>query len=305
MKVADLEELFRQHNLQRLIPHLPALARPSIRLLETEDVVSVGLSRLGGLPEAPAGFVWPRVRDCSPEYLGEGADPDAPLAFLGQLNWAQLKPFDVENVLPASGGALFFAGFGVWCYFAASVDSFAAPVAAPTDLASVLPELLLAPQFEWTLPAYGSHGTIGGGDIRNCFADVFAPETEFLELSRDEQDAYDKVRESLSQPERRHIHRVLGHPNYEQNPMVLDLERQARGLKLDYETYSTLCEPDAPLTVELKQQAVESNWQLAFQVACFCDDDELWGDGGTYYFWNRACELQLPQPRFIGDGQCG
>jgi len=305
----NIASVLRAHDLERIVPHLPALARPSIRLLESDQTPSaVSSCCLGGLPDAPADFVWPRVRDCSLSSQPADADLDAPLAFLGQLNWEQLRPFDVENVLPPSGGALFFVGFGVWVYHVVPIKEFAShQVAAPQNLKEVLPARALTPELEWTLPYYGSHGTIGGGDAQNCFFDVLSPEVEFLELDEAEQGAYEEVRLQLQAPSSRSIphHRVLGHPDYEQNPMRLDLERQTRGLSLDYETYLTLCEPQEPLTKQLKQQALESNWQLAFQVACFCDQDELWGDGGTYYFWSQAHELLLPNPRFIGDGQCG
>jgi len=305
----DLALLFQAHGLGRLVPHLPTLARPSIRLLENEQSPNaVGCCRLGGLPDAPDGFVWPRVGDCLPSPQLADVDLEAPLAFLGQLNWKQLKPFDLETVLPLSGGALFFVAFGAWAYHVVPVPEFSSRQAlAPKNLQDVLPARILAPRIEWTLPYYGSHGTIGGGDYRNCFFDVLAPEAEFLELDEAEQGAYEEVRLQLQAPSSRYVphHRVLGHPDYEQNPMRLELEEQARGLSLDYETYLTLCDPQAPLTEQLKQQALESDWQLAFQVACFCDHPDLWGDGGTYYFWSQTQELLLPNPRFVGDGQCG
>jgi len=308
-RMNNIALLFQVNGLGRLVPHLPALARPSIRLLEEEECkVATGCCRLGGLPDAPDGFAWPRVGDCLSSPQTRDANLEAPLAFLGQLNWEQLKPYDIENVLPSSGGALFFTAFGVWVYLVVPIKEFGSQaVATPQNLQSILPARALMPEFEWTLPYYGTHGTIGGGDYRNCFFDVLSPEVEFLELDKAERDAYDEVRLRLQVPSSRYVphHRVLGHPDYEQNPMRLELEEQARGLSLDYETYTTLCDPQAPLTTQLKQQALESNWQLAFQVACFCDHPDLWGDGGTYYFWSKAHELLLPHPRFIGDGQCG
>jgi len=305
----DIAHLLEANGLGRLVSHLPALARPSIRLLEEEGRdAATGCCRLGGLPDAPDGFVWPRVSDCSPSPQTSDADPDAPLAFLGQVNWEQLRPFDLGNVLPPSGGALFFVAFGVWTYIAVPVKEFGSQtIVAPKNLKEVLPARALTPEPEWTLPYYGTHGTIGGGDSRNCFFDVFSPELEFLELNEAECDAYEEVRLQLQVPSSRYVphHRVLGHPDYQQNPMRLDLEGQTRGLSLDYETYLTLCDPQAPLTKQLKEQALESDWQLAFQVACFSDHPELWGDGGTYYFWSQARELLSPHPRFVGDGQCG
>ncbi|BCM91424.1 hypothetical protein IAD21_03296 [Abditibacteriota bacterium] len=304
----DLAVLFLQHGLERLLPHMPTLARPSIRLRETEEVGRAGYSRLGGLPDAYPDFRWPRFRDCQlSAQQAETLDLDTPLIFLGQLNWQQLKPFDTANALPTSGGALFFTGLGLGAgtYFVANLDEFAPRhFPLPEHLKYVLPRRLLYPQFEWTLPYYGFHGTIGGGDARKCFFDTLSPGIEFLVLSDAESKAYEQLRANLGQAGSSR-HRVLGHPDYEQNPMRLDLECQTRGLVLNYKTYLELYDPQAPLTRQLKQQALDSKWRLAFQVGHFSTDEGLWGDGGTHYFWSKQEDLYSPVPRFIGSGQCG
>ncbi|RYX83047.1 DUF1963 domain-containing protein [bacterium] len=293
--MTDLEPLFHHHGLQRLIPHLPQLARPSIRLLETEKTTDAGYSRLGGLPDTPADFTWPHSHDSL----------DKPLIFLGQLNWGELKPHDIENILPSSGGVLFFVNPGNADSCVVPLAEFAPqPVAPPPDLAYILPVQHVRPHCEWTLPYYGFHGTIGGGDSRRCFFDVHWPEIEFFELTDAERNAYEQLIAGIAHPG--HFrHRLLGHSDTIQNPMRLDLERQARGISLDYENYLTLCDPQAPLTRGLKQQALESDWQLAFQISSFCSHHELWGDGGTYYFWIKKNDLNSPSPRFICEGQCG
>lgn len=304
----DLSVLFLQHGLEKLLPYLPLLVRPSIRLVETEEIGAAGVSRLGGLPDILPHFRWPRLRDCPSAPEGaENADLDTPLIFLGQLNWAQLKPYDLENVLPASGGAIFFTGVGAGAghYFVATVNQFAPRhFPLPENLKYVLPRRVLQPQFEWTLPYYGYHGTIGGGDFQKCFFDVVSPAIEFMELSDAERKAYEGLRTQV-----RHLgihcHRVLGHADYEQNPVQLDLERRTRGLSLDHETYISLCDPTLPLTRQLKRQTFESQWRLAFQLAHFITDDGLWSDGGTHYFWSKRSDLSASLPRFIGDAQFG
>jgi hypothetical protein len=173
----------------------------------------------------------------------------------------------------------------------------------PDDLRHVLPQRSLLPQFEWTLPRYALHGTIGGGDFQRCFFDTFSPAVEFLELSDTERKAYDAFRAQVTQSGP-HRHRVLGHPEYEQNPVQLDLERQARGL-LSYENYLTLCDPQALLTRQLKRQALESQWRMVLQLAYLVGHQGLWSDAGTYYFWSKQSELQTAHPRFVGDVQFG
>ncbi len=304
----ELAVLCLQHGLERLLPYLPVLARPSIRLLETEVVGTAGASRLGGLPDVLPHFRWPRLRDCHlPAEQAESADLDEPLVFLGQLNWGQLKPYDFENVLPASGGAIFFTSLGAAAghYFVATVNQFSPHhFPLPQDLKHVLPRRVLQPQFAWTLPYYGYHGTIGGGDFQRCFFDTVSPAIEFLELSHVERKAYEGFRAQVMQTGT-HPHRVLGHADYEQNPIQFDLERRTRGLSLDRETYLTLCDPTAPLTRQLKRQTFESQWRLAFQIGHFITEEGLWQDGGSYYFWSKRNDLSASLPHFIGDLQFG
>ena len=302
----DLSVLLLQHGLERLLPYLPRLARPSIRLMENESVGVAGNTRLGGLPDVLPHFRWPCLRDCNlSAERAATVDLDEPLVFLGQVNWGQLKPYDIENVLPATGGAIFFMGIGaaVGVFFAATVNAFAPRhFPLPENVKTVLPRRVLEPRFEWTLPPYGLHGTIGGGDFQMGFFDTLFGEVEFLELSDAERKAYGQFRSQLVHPGT-YRHRVLGHADYEQNPMQLDLERRARGLTLDQQTYLTLCDPTASLTRQLKLQALASKWRLAFQVARFSDNDELWGNAGTTYFWSKQDDLSSLVPRFVGDAQ--
>lgn len=58
-----------------------------------------GRTRFGGVPDVPAGFVWPVY-----EYEGE----ETPLAFLAQIDCADLAAYDAENLLPKTGLLSFF-----------------------------------------------------------------------------------------------------------------------------------------------------------------------------------------------------
>ena len=57
--MTDISVLLFQHGLERLLPYLPTLARPSIRLIENESVGVAGDTRLGGLPDVLPHFRWP------------------------------------------------------------------------------------------------------------------------------------------------------------------------------------------------------------------------------------------------------
>jgi uncharacterized protein YwqG len=92
---AGLERAGLAHHADALL----ALARPSIRLVSSpvssEDEIAIGASKLGGRPDVPAGFVWPRHHG-------------VPLAFVAQIDLATLTAFDPEWLLPDAGLLAFF-----------------------------------------------------------------------------------------------------------------------------------------------------------------------------------------------------
>ncbi len=76
---------------------LKTMFRNSI-VMNIEGSVS-GQTRFGGVPDVPADFVWPAY-----EYEGE----ETPLAFLAQIDCADLAAHDAENLLPETGLLSFF-----------------------------------------------------------------------------------------------------------------------------------------------------------------------------------------------------
>ena len=65
------------------------------------DSIPDVLSRFGGRPDVPSDFVWPVY---APEWMPEGR----PLAFLLQINCAELKELDDQSLLPDHGLLSFF-----------------------------------------------------------------------------------------------------------------------------------------------------------------------------------------------------
>jgi uncharacterized protein YwqG len=100
---------------------LIASLSPSILMHRTRaylDDLQLGQSRLGGVPDVPADFEWPRLTDkpnprhrLRPNpFLGKVAvnGYDKPMDFLVQLNLADLTSFDTSDLLPQTGSLLFF-----------------------------------------------------------------------------------------------------------------------------------------------------------------------------------------------------
>ncbi len=94
-----LGALFRKHDLEPAADLIRPLAREciSLRLGDPTPDAPVGASRIGGSPDVPADFVWPRERNGDP------------LPFIAQVNLADV-PRVTDHPLPASGLlALFYA----------------------------------------------------------------------------------------------------------------------------------------------------------------------------------------------------
>src|SRR5262249_18104522 len=100
---ASIQRYLADNGLPQVAGTLAGLARPSIRLalqrVEQRDL-GIGDSRVGGLPDLPAGVGWP-TWNCVPQ------------AFIAQINLAETAPFDVDHLLPADGVLSFFYGFNV------------------------------------------------------------------------------------------------------------------------------------------------------------------------------------------------
>lgn len=60
-----------------------------------DETLPLGVSKMGGLPDLPANFVWP--------YYG-----DKPLTFIGQFRLSELAPHDTSGLLPKTGRLYFF-----------------------------------------------------------------------------------------------------------------------------------------------------------------------------------------------------
>ena len=75
--------------------------REEIRVIPGEEVptLPVGLSKIGGMPDVPADFVWP--------VYEEGAR-SLPLAFLAQIDCRIASAADRERLLPRDGMLSFF-----------------------------------------------------------------------------------------------------------------------------------------------------------------------------------------------------
>ena len=76
----------------------------AITLVRESGVPAKGASKIGGIPDLPAGFQWPYFEGT--DY--EGVRKSRPLSFLAQIDLSQAAGFDPEGLLPHTGMLYFF-----------------------------------------------------------------------------------------------------------------------------------------------------------------------------------------------------
>ena len=225
-----------------------------------------GFSKLGGLPDVPADFVWP-------EWKG------APLAFLAQISLEEVASVFQSPLLPPSGFLYFFYnqeqstwGFdpkdkGSWAvfYFDHPRNTFK-PFSIPTGLNQecVWREKKLGFKLVQLLPDLSDHALEG----------IKFDDAQF--------DAFDDLRQSVY--EKHPAHQLLGYPSPVQNPMELECQLVSNGLYCgDSSGYENA------RAAALKEGA--SEWRLLFQLDTDDDTGMMWGDAGMLYFWMKESDL--------------
>lgn len=281
-RTADLDELqalCREARLGRRWPSIRELARTSIRLTRADEG---GRSRLGGAPSLPGAMEWP-------SFQGR------PLAFLGQVDLAQVAALDPASPLPRHGLLLFFydlegspsglepahRGSCRVVHVPAEADGSPASPAGP-----LLPECPLRLSAElclprsWSLPA------------------------EALDLDSEEALAWDSLREKLAlaqgveleelAPRWLSLHRLLGYPDELGGDMEVHCHQAWIGMGPDEEARDLPGEGE-----EDPLRAAALQWKLLLQLS---DDERLgspFGQGfGRLFFWVR--EEDLRRQRFDG-----
>jgi len=229
-------------------------ARASLRLTQApNDGAELGRSRLGGSPDLPPGFVWP---------TWSGRE----LGFLGQIDLAAIAAVDSETALPPEGLLLFF-------YDVAAGPSGLSPAhrgSCRVVLVSGRADGLEVDRRH--TPVLRAFPVAVSRELMLPGAWSFAAEE--LELSADEMDAWDDLRDRLARaqgveleeacPDRIALHRLLGYQDEIGREIELDCQLASAGVDAG----------DVGLYFESRaaQEAEARTWQLLLQVST---DDSL------------------------------
>jgi uncharacterized protein YwqG len=242
----ELPALCRETGLAKRIADVRSLSRAGLRLTPATAGAAAGASRLGGSPDVPEGFEWP---------TWDGRE----LAFLGQLDLAEIAAIDPELPLPHEGLLLFFYDLesrpsGLDPAHRGScrvVHSTRAGAATGAQRAPDLRELPLELSRELMLPsAWSFHG-------------------EELELSPEETDGWDELRERLARAQGVELeetsadffalHRLLGY--HEEIGREVEIECELAAAGIDADDFSTYYEH------RLAHEAAARSWRLLLQLS--------------------------------------
>jgi len=239
-----------------------------------ESRFSMGESKIGGMPHLPKDFVWP-------QFNGK------PLAFLAQINLAEITKYDKARLLPARGILYFFheGGEEVWgfdpkdkggfCvkYHAGSPDDLAATEFPQTlDDYSRFPPCKLKFAQKKSYPSWEDCNASDFPYIHQGKSDYCEPILDvFLDGDEDEDDGG--------------FHKLLGYPDLVQGDIFLEAQLVTNGLYCGDETgYND------PRAAELEKNV--SEWMLLFQIDSDDNADMMWGDCGRIYFTIKKSDLK-------------
>jgi len=270
MENEELHAAFLSAGVGRLAPVLDRLARPSIRLLAApaqESLLPVGASKLGGLPDLPAGVAWP-------EWAG------LPQSFVGQVRLADLR----SALQGALAGALPEQGM-LWFFYDARQETYGAD---PADqggwrvlFLEAEPSALQRRPAPETLPVESRfHACALSYRVELTFSQQPDLEIPGLAWSEADQERYEALLARLapvgSAPPR---HRLLGFPDTLQDDMRLQCQLVSQGVT----------RVDDPRIEELTAGALD--WRLLLQIDSDAQVGTRWASDGTLYYWLRQADL--------------
>ncbi len=261
-KAEDLSGLFDLYDLKEFKDTLMEQALPSLLLrLSTAETgePAIGSSKTGGLPDLAEGSYWPTTSN------------KIPLAFLCQINLAEIAGTRVASSLGSSGLLSFFyeANEQPWGFEPGTSDKWKViftgdnktlvRLKAPVDLPDgcLFNCLMIGFNERLTFPSY-----------ENPFPGMTWPENGDY---HDMQDAW----HGNHWPDH-----LLGHPNLLQNDWRLQCALASQGVHCgDNEAFDALDQATKDAFLEQSKE-----WRLLLQLDSFSDSGMEWGLGGLIYF---------------------
>lgn len=274
-----IDELLANTELAYVADQLKKLALPSIRLVRkvTQDhLLAPGTSKLGGVPDLPQDAEWPSWRG-------------TPLAFVAQINLAEIPALHKPDSLPSSGLLSFFyhpdqmavpgydpASRGGWRVFYYKEE---VPYLQRRPLPSELLEMKPPMQ-------YGSFPACAlTFDVIITYPHANSLSVQALHLSQKELEAYWDILETLQQDDPEPRHRLLGHADLLQDDMQIQSQLVSHGI------YFGDGLPKGHTNVGQLLSGAK-DWRLFLQLDTDPVAEMSWGIEGRCYYWIQTAALQ-------------
>ena len=263
----ELTSLLAAHGLSGYDEKIEAAVKSSIHIepeAADDESIAVGASKMGGLPDLPKGVDWFRQEQT-----------DIPLTFICQINFAELKPCDIEDKLPASGILYFFYDCSMdgmpWGFDPRDAGGKAVYY-YDGDLSGL--ERRSAPE------DIDENGCVFGAarlrfETAFDLPDLESPAGQALALPDEDREKYWGLMDELSGTL---INKLLGHSNNIQGGMELECELVTNGLYCG----------DPSGYQEGRARGLDKNtghWNLLLQVDSNEELGMMWGDCGRLYLW--------------------
>lgn len=255
--------------LSQLTKSIDLLSQPSIRLYTTSAEAAslrVGASRIGGVPDLPAGVNWP-------EWQGR------PQSFIAQIRLDEVHQYDTNGLLPPHGMLWFFYDASQQTFGDSPADSGGWRVLFMDGDLSKLQQISAPAQLP-TESRFRACSIKFASEI--TLTQQPALEIPHLNWSETEQKQYETLLSTFpSTDDHAKVHnRLLGFPDTIQDDMRVQCQLVSNGVTA----------PDDPRAAALTKGAMD--WQLLLQI----DSDEQagmrWGNSGMLYYWLKRADLQ-------------
>jgi uncharacterized protein YwqG/predicted DNA-binding WGR domain protein len=289
-KAADdiLLGLRRCKPLKRVASQLESLQRISIRITTApKKKTPVGMSKLGGQPDLPAGVSWPVAK-----LKLSGIEISLP--FIAQFNLAELHPYDGEGLLPDSGMLYFFYNrepYGPsgkdfltpenWSVVYHTGDGNYAPATAPIPI---------PPHMDYGACAVAFHNEVTLPHVESYYIGVPGNKTVKVELmtgeEEDEEEEWDAYAELLYELRaNENIHQMLG---YADGVQPYTLENSYQDVR---DVFFPGNRPFKSLSEEEQSEEIFQG-RLLLQVSGETSNKMEFGQGGRLFFFIREQDLK-------------
>jgi uncharacterized protein YwqG len=287
MNLQEAADLIQANLPEHIARDLVAALRPSIRLYPEPielDELPIGASRLGGVPDLPAGFDWPKW--ITRKMVGHdgkkvcyGEPEEIALNFMAQINLQDVAHLDPQQVLPKNG----------WLVFFYDCETYPGGSPGHEDGARVFHIDADSAQLQRVYDHYLEAQVEPQPVARLRFEKEMSLPRELDCLFEVTEEGWPLIQRVLFQINKREqefdpMHRMFGNAYEMQGPMDLECELLANGVDLSDD--GTL---DTPERQRLTGGAAD--WRLLLQLDSDDDLNWMWGDQGKIYYWIREQDL--------------